>query len=125
MRLLERRYFTKLDDKKPGSTESISAFIKATHTEIMKHIQSLETTKQNLAEYVSKTSRSTSLLKISSKSIIIFKIYRTQCELSGALTTITHLIKLLDLPRNISDNLCSALKSTVIDYPEQVCICIR
>lgn len=56
MRLLERRYFTKLDDKKLGSTDSISVFIKATHTEIMKHIQLLELTKQDLAQSVSNAS---------------------------------------------------------------------
>lgn len=43
-----------------------------------------------------------------------------QSELSSALITFNHLIKLLDLPAKTSDNLCSVLQSTIIDYPQQV-----
>lgn len=50
MRLLERRYFTKLDDKKLGSTDSINSFIKSTHEELMKYIHSLEQSKKNLTK---------------------------------------------------------------------------
>lgn len=50
MRLLERRYFAKLDDKKLGSTVSISIFIKSTHDELLQLIQSLEKSKQDLSK---------------------------------------------------------------------------
>lgn len=50
MRLLERRYFTKLDDKKTGSIDSIMTFLKTTHHELMTHIQSLENAKQHLSK---------------------------------------------------------------------------
>lgn len=51
MRLLERRYFTKLDDKKTGSIDSILTFLKTTHQELMTHIQTLDNAKQNLLKY--------------------------------------------------------------------------
>lgn len=50
MRLLERRYFTKLDDKKTGSIDSIVTFLKSTHHELMTHIQSLDNAKQILTK---------------------------------------------------------------------------
>lgn len=60
MRLLERRYFTKLDDKKTGSIDSIMAFLKTTHHELMAHIQSLENAKQHLARWFIRFSSSSS-----------------------------------------------------------------
>ncbi|XP_055320368.1 protein PTHB1 [Sitodiplosis mosellana] len=93
MRLLERRYFTKLDDKKTGSIDSIMTFLKTTHHELMAHIQSLENAKQNLA--------------------------KMQCDLSCGLACVNGLIKLIDVPPKGCDTLCSSLMSTVTDYPQQ------
>lgn len=51
MRLLERRFFTKLDDKTIDSIDSISTFLKSTHQEIMSEIQLLVKAKAELARY--------------------------------------------------------------------------
>ncbi|XP_031630232.1 protein PTHB1 [Contarinia nasturtii] len=93
MRLLERRYFTKLDDKKTGSIDSIVTFLKTTHQELMTHIQTLENAKQNLS--------------------------KIQCDLSCGLACVNGLIKLIDVPPKGCDTLRSALMSTVTDYPQQ------
>lgn len=50
MRLLERRYFTKLDDKKTGSIESVLGFLKTTQKELMTQIHVLVMTKANLSK---------------------------------------------------------------------------
>lgn len=52
LRLLERRFFTKLDDKKTGSIQSISNFLKATHQVTIKEIQALENAKKDLTRCV-------------------------------------------------------------------------
>lgn len=50
MRLLERRYFTKLDDKKTGSIDSIMEFLKTTHQDLVNHIHDLDDAKQTLSK---------------------------------------------------------------------------
>lgn len=52
MRLLERRFFSKLDDKKTSTIDSIVTFLKDTHHELMTLIHSLEKEKDNLTKFV-------------------------------------------------------------------------
>lgn len=48
MRMLERRFFTKLDSKKSDSIESVCALLKVTHQQIVTRIHTLEKTKDTL-----------------------------------------------------------------------------
>lgn len=50
LRLLERRYFTKLDDKKSDSIESILIILRTTQHTIVKEIQALEHAKRILIQ---------------------------------------------------------------------------
>lgn len=43
-----------------------------------------------------------------------------QCDLLCGLASVYQLIKLIDVPPKGCDTLCSAIMSTVIDYPQQV-----
>lgn len=51
MRMLERRFFTKLDNKKSDSIESVLALLKTTHQQITTRIHDLEKTKQFLYRF--------------------------------------------------------------------------
>lgn len=51
MRLLERRFFTKLDNKKSDSIESVIALLRVTHQEIITRIHAMEDTKETLYRF--------------------------------------------------------------------------
>lgn len=93
MRLLERRFFMKLDDKKTNSIVNISELLKHTHQEIMSTIQQLQQSKANLLH--------------------------AEVDLSCGLSTFSQIISIFDLPRKITENLCAVLSCTVIDYKRQ------
>lgn len=51
MRLLERRFFTKLDNKKADSIDSVLTLLKVTHQEIFARIHAMESTKDILHRF--------------------------------------------------------------------------
>lgn len=51
MRLLERRLFAKLDDKKPNALHRISSFLKITHQQILVTLHNLENANNELKKY--------------------------------------------------------------------------
>lgn len=93
MRLLERRFFMKLDDKKTNSIANVSELLKHTHQEIMSNIQQLQQSKVNLLH--------------------------AEVFLSCGLSTFSQIISIFDVPRKITDNLCAFLSCTIIDYKRQ------
>lgn len=48
MRLLERRLFAKLDDKKANALHRVSSFLKLTHQQILVTLRNLENAKTEL-----------------------------------------------------------------------------
>lgn len=51
MRLLERRLFAKLDDKKPNALQRVSSFLKLTHQQILVTLHNLDNASNNLKKY--------------------------------------------------------------------------
>lgn len=49
MRLVQRRFFVKVDDKKPGALNGISMLFKKTHQQIFVILKELEQSKRDLS----------------------------------------------------------------------------
>lgn len=93
MRLLERRFFMKLDDKKTNSIANVSELLKSTHQEIMSTIQALQKAKDSLLH--------------------------AEVALSCGLSAFAQIISLLDVPRKTTESLSALLGCSVIDYKRQ------
>lgn len=53
MRLVQRRFFVKLEDKKPNALDAITMLFKSTHTQIVDILKAMEKSKESLARYCS------------------------------------------------------------------------
>lgn len=51
MRLLERRFFSKLDNKKSDSIDSVLALLKITHQQITTRIHAMDKLKESLYRF--------------------------------------------------------------------------
>lgn len=51
MRLVQRRFFVKMEDKKPGALDAITMLFKSTHTQIVDILKEMEKSKESLTRY--------------------------------------------------------------------------
>lgn len=52
MRLIQRRLFIKLEDKKPGALDSITMLFKSTQAQIVHTLRNLDKSRQSLNRYI-------------------------------------------------------------------------
>lgn len=93
MRLLERQFFMKLDDKKTDTIVSVSNMLKHTHKDIMKIVQTLQQSSVKLTE--------------------------TQAHLSSGLISFAHAIAAFNISQKTITNLCMILCGATIDNRQQ------
>lgn len=116
MRLVQRRFFVKVEDKKPGALDAITMLFKSTHKQIVDILRAIEETKESLARL--------RVPKPQSGSISDMCLYccRSQMELSCALALAQTMVGHLDLPSRSKEGLSALLVTPARDWLEQVCI---